>query len=77
MTTPTRGSRCRLNRNTRIVADLEELRKTHKTFTVQDIAKKSNNLSNGIGNVLRFCKGVEHVGRGQWQFTGEPIEVAL
>ena len=71
----TRGARGRCSKNQRVEAELRKMQATHRDFTAKDLAKRTNHVTNGIGNVLRFTTGVACEGKGNWRFTGEPIKV--
>jgi hypothetical protein len=71
-----RGARCRVSKNQKVEDELKKIQQAqHPTFTAMDLAKRTNNMTNGIGNILRFTSGVRHQGKGLWAFTGEPIRV--
>jgi len=73
-----KGARCRVTKNQRVEAELLRMAaKGTRSFFAMDLAKRTNHMTNGIGNVLRFTTGVRCEGKGQWVFTGEPVRVMV
>jgi hypothetical protein len=81
MIAPATASRCtrsRCNKNQRVEDELRKMQRAgHPYFLAVDIAKRTNHVTNGIGNVLRFTAGVTCEGKGLWRFTGELVEVLV
>jgi hypothetical protein len=74
----TYGARHRNSKNQKVEDELKRMQaKNHPRFVAMDLAKRTNHCTNGIGNVLRFTTGVRCLGKGQWEFTGEKIEVLV
>jgi hypothetical protein len=73
-----KGARQRCSKNQLVQDELRRMiSKGERRFTCRDLAKRTNHMSNGIGNILRFTTGVQREGKGLWKFTGEPVEVMV
>jgi hypothetical protein len=71
-------ARSRCNKNQRVEDALRRMNaRPGAVFYCRDLAKRTNHCTNGIGNILRFTTGVRCIGKGQWQFTGEPVRVMV
>jgi hypothetical protein len=74
----TRGARHRNSKNQKVQDELLKVQRAgHQYFKAQDLAKRTNHITNGIGNVLRFTTGVTCEGKGLWRFTGEEVKVLV
>jgi hypothetical protein len=75
---PSHCSRSRCSKNQKVEDELKRMQGRHiHRFVAMDLAKHTNHMTNGIGNVLRFTTGVKREGKGHWVFTGEPIQVMV
>ena len=74
----TRGARHRCSKNQLVEDELLKMKNTGTLyFFAIDLAKRTDHVTNGIGNILRFTTGVRCEGRGLWAFTGEKVQVMV
>ena len=72
----TRGARHRCSKNQQVEDELLKMKaKGDSYFFAIDLAKRTDHMTNGIGNILRFTSGVRCEGKGLWVFTGDAVKV--